>query len=127
MKMFCKRNSFWFIFLLVLSMAFTACAKKEVRYLASDVSLITPDKTTKQGVLNILGQPNEQYAQPTGEEVWVYYEVKKDMLSGTPVVGDKLGKEIYEVVKVTFTKDTVRSSVYRAMSEEEFNQYGLTE
>ena len=127
MKMFCKRNSFWFIFLLVLSMAFTACAKKEVRYLASDVSLITPDKTTKQGVLNILGQPNEQYAQPTGEEVWVYYEVKKDMLTGTPVVGDKLGKEIYEVVKVTFTKDTVRSSVYRAMSEEEFNQYGLTE
>jgi hypothetical protein len=88
-----KRFTFLVVLSLVLFMAFSACSNKQVRYLASDVSLISPEITTKQEVLAILGQPDEQF----------------------------------EMVKVTFAGDIVRTSEYRSMSEEEYKQNGQTE
>jgi len=125
--MLSKRSTLLIFLLLSVVLTVTACSNKQVRYLASDVCLVEHDKTTKQEVLSYLGQPDEQYVKPTGEEVWVYYDAKKSMLSNTPYIGDRVGDEKVEMVTVTFTGNIVRTSVYRSMSEEEFKQYGQTE
>jgi hypothetical protein len=101
------------------------CAKKNVRHLASDVCLVAPEKTTKQEVFNYLGKPNEEYETPDGNTLWVYYEVKKSMLRETPYVGEKIGAELYEVVKVSFYGDIVQSVDYRSMEAEDFKEGGL--
>ena len=125
--MFSKRSALLVSLLAVLILAVTACSNKQVRYLASDVSLVEPEKTTKQEVLSFLGQPDEQYAEPSGEEVWVYYDAKKSMISDTPYIGDKIADDTFEMVKVTFAGNIVRTCIYRSMSEEEFKQDGQTE
>ena len=125
--MLSKRSTLLAFLFLFVVLTVTACSNKQVRYLASDVCLVEPDKTTKQEVLSYLGQPDEQYVEPTGEEVWVYYDAKKSMLSNTPYIGDQVGDEKFEMVTVTFNGDIVRTSVYRSMSEEEFKQYGRQE
>jgi len=114
---------------IVLGLAFftalPGCAKKNVRHLASDVCLVTPDKTTKEQVVTYLGLPDEQYEMADGSETWVYYDVKKSTLAGTPYFGDKIGDKKYEMAKVTFSGDIVRTCIYRALTEEEFKQGGL--
>jgi hypothetical protein len=121
----------WFATALALCLVFmsgiTGCAKKNVRHLASDVCLVAPEKTTKQEVFNYLGQPDEEYKTADGNTLWVYYEVKKSMLRDTPYIGEKIGEEAYEVVKVSFVGDIVQSVVYRAMDEEDFKEGGLGE
>ena len=106
-------------------MGMAGCAKKNVRHLASDVCLVTPDRTTKEQVLTYLGQPDEQYEMVEGGETWIYYDVKKSALRDTPYVGEKLGDKKYEMVKVTFMGDTVQTSAYRLLTEEEFQEGGL--
>lgn len=125
--MLSKRSTLLVFLFLSVVLTVTACSNKQVRYLASDVCLVEPDKTTKQEVLSYLGQPDEQYAEPTGEEVWVYYDSKKSMISDTPYFGDKIGDEKFEMVTVTFAGNIVRTCVYRSMSEEEFKRYGQQE
>jgi len=101
------------------------CAKKNVRHLASDVCLVTPEITTKEQVLAYLGQPDEQNEMADGGEIWLYYDAKKDALQGTPYIGNKIGDKKYEMVTVTFGGDIVQTCVYRLLSEEEFAQGGL--
>ena len=122
-----KRSTLLVFLFLSVVLTVTACSNKQVRYLASDVCLVEPEKTTKQEVLSYLGQPDEQYVEPTGEEVWVYFDEKKNLLSDTPYIGDKVGDQKFEMVTVTFDGDIVRTTVYRSMSEEEFKQYGRQE
>ncbi len=122
-----KRSTLLIFLFLSVVLTVTACSKKQVRYLASDVCLVEPEKTTKQEVLSYLGQPDEQYVEPTGEEVWVYFDEKKNLLSDTPYIGDKVGDQKFEMVTVTFDGDIVRTTVYRSMNEEEFKQYGRQE
>ena len=125
--MISKRYTFLVLLFLVFFAVLSACSNKQVRYLASDVCMISPEITTKQEVLSILGQPDEQYAEPTGEEVWMYYDAKTNLISDTPYIGDKVGDEQFEMVRVTFAGDIVRTSVYRSLSEEEYKQSGQTE
>lgn len=121
----------WYIMaaalLAVLFLGLAGCAKKSVRHLASDVCLITPEVSTKEQVLTYLGQPDEQYEMADGTETWFYYEVRKSLLNNTPYVGDKIGDKKYETVKVTFTGEVVQTSLYRSMSEEEFQEGRVTE
>lgn len=115
----------WYIVAAVfcaLVLMMTGCAKKNVRHLASDVCLITPEVSTREDVLTYLGQPDEQYEMTDGSETWFYHELRKSMLADTPYLGDKLGDKTYETVKVTFAGDIVRTCVYRSMSEEEFQE-----
>ena len=79
------------VILAALFMGLAGCAKKNVRHLASDVCLVTPEQTTKEQVLSYLGQPDEQY----------------------------------EMVKVQFGEDIVKTCVYRLLTEEEFQEGGL--
>ena len=106
-------------------MALAGCAKKNVRHLASDACLITPEKTTKEGVLSYLGPPDQQLQMADGGESWLYYEVKQDTLRKTPYIGDKLGEQRYDAVKVVFQGDLVRTCFYRQLTEEEFQEGGL--
>ena len=103
------------------------CARKNVRHLASDVGLVTPGKSTKQEVANYLGQPDAEYKMAGGNLLWVYYEEDSDMLRDTPYIGEKIGEDTYEVVKVTFNGDVVQDIGYRTMSEEDFKETGFAE
>ncbi len=105
-----------------LCLALVGCADKSVRHLASDAVLITPDKTTKKGVLAYLGPPDQQIEMADGGESWLYYQVKKDALSKTPYIGEKFGEQHYETVKVVFEGDLVRTCFYRQLTEEEFEE-----
>jgi predicted small lipoprotein YifL len=113
------------VILAVLFLSMAGCAKKTVRHLASDVCLVTPDQTTKEQVLTYLGPPDEQYEMAEGGETWIYYDVRKDMLRGTPYIGDKIGEQKYEMVTVKFGGDIVQTCVYRLLTEEEFQEGGL--
>ncbi|MEJ2333219.1 MAG: hypothetical protein P8Y08_10630 [Desulfobulbaceae bacterium] len=84
-----------------------------------------PEETTKEQVLTYLGQPDEQYEMAEGGETWIYYDVKKTALRDTPYIGDKIGDKKYEMVKVMFGGDIVRTCVYRLLTEEEFAEGGL--
>ena len=121
----------WYIMAIALCGAFfmsmVGCAKKNVRHLASDVCLVTPEVSSKEQVLTYLGQPDEQYEMVDGSETWFYYEVKKDMLNKTPYIGDRLGDKKYETVKVTFAGDIVQTCIYRSLSEEEFQESRVPE
>ena len=110
-----------------LLLGLAGCAKKNVRHLASDVCLVSPEKTTKEQVLTYLGQPDEQNEMVDGGETWIYYDAKKTALRDTPYIGDKIGDKKYEMVKVTFTGDIVQTVIYRSLTEEEFDEGGLTE
>ena len=124
-------NSKWYMLtvalLLALFMSLGGCAKKNVRHLASDVCLITPDKTTKDEVLAYLGQPDAQHQMADGSEIWEYYEEKKKLLHDTPYIGDKFGDKKYETVRVAFRGDIVKTCIYRMLTEEEFAEGGLPE
>ena len=125
--MITKRYTPVILLFLALFVLISACAKKQVRYLASDVCMISPDKTTKQEVLSILGQPDEQYTEPGTDEVWVYYDAKESLIGETPYIGDKIADDQFEMVKVTFAGNIDRTCVYRSLSEEEYKQYGQAE
>lgn len=120
-----------FVIAVVLCLSFMSgmvgCAGKNVRYLVSDVSMVTPGTTTKEEVIIYLGQPDAEYEIAEGGILWVYYEEKKTLLRDTPYIGGKVGEKTYEVVKVTINGDIVQTIGYRAMSEEEFKETGLTE
>ena len=108
-----------------LFMGMSGCANKNVRHLASDVCLVTPEKTTKEQVLSYLGQPDEQYEMAEGGETWIYYDVKKTALSDTPYIGDKIGDKKYEMVRVKLEGDIVQDIIYRLLTEEEYLEGGL--
>lgn len=108
-----------------LFMGLAGCAKKNVKHLASDASLVTPGKTTKEQVLIYLGQPDEQHAMAEGSEAWIYYNEKKDLLHDTPYIGDRIGEKKYEMIKILFGEDVVQTCVYRLLTEEEFEAGGL--
>ncbi len=109
-----------------LLLGLAGCAKKNVRHLASDVCLVSPEKTSKEQVLAYLGQPDQQYEMADGGETWIYYDAKKSALRGTPYIGDKIGEKKYEMVKVTFAGQIVQTVIYRSLTEEEFEEGGLT-
>ena len=120
----------WLVIVLALFVSLllglAGCAKKNVRHLASDVCLVSPEKTTKEQVIIYLGQPDEQYEMVNGGETWIYYDAKKTILRDTPYIGDKIGDKKYEMVKVTFTGEIVQAVIYRSLTEEEFEEGGLT-
>ena len=112
---------------LLLISGMVGCARKNVRHLVSDVSLVSPGTTKKQEVLDYLGQPDAEYKIEDGGVLWVYYEEKNNLLGKTPYFGEKFGKKTYEVVKVLFAGDDVQSIGYRTMREEDFDESGFDE
>lgn len=112
---------------LLLLPGLIGCGGQSVRHLASDASMVTPGTTTKKDVLSYLGHPDAEYEIQDGGILWVYYEARRELLRNTPYIGKNLGKEIYEIVNVTFIGDNVQNVAYRTMREEEFKESGLAE
>ena len=110
--------SFLFFFSAVLLL--NGCSsKEEVRHLSGEVCLITPGLDKNQ-VLALLGSPEKTVQEP-GKEIWIYYQVQQSTLRKTPLVGEKMGSEKYDVVTITFQGDAVTACIYRRLSEEEFS------
>ena len=123
-----KKVFFIFVVLcLSFMLGMAGCSRKNVRHLASDVGLVTPGTTTKQEVVTYLGTPDAEYKLTGGDLLWVYYEAKKTMLRDTPYIGEKIGEEAYEIVKVTFNGEIVKAIGYMTMREEEFKESGFAE
>ena len=122
-------HKIWFVaaccLCFIIFIGIGGCARKNVRNLASDVCLLTPERSTKEQVLAYLGQPDERYEMKDGSEVWIYYDVRKTALSDTPYIGNKIGKKNYETAKLTFRGDIVMTCVYRLLDEKEFEQGDL--
>jgi hypothetical protein len=93
---------------------------KPVQHLAADACLITPKLSTRQDVLNYLGEPAESYKNEDGSEEWLYYQANKSLLRKTPYIGDKMGSEVYDVLHITFNGDIVEACIYRSLSKKEF-------
>jgi len=101
--------------------ALTGCFRpKPVQHLAADACLITPKLSTRQDVLNYLGEPAESQKHEDGSEEWTYFQVNKSLLRKTPYIGDKLGSEEYDVLHITFNGDIVATCTYRSLGEQEF-------
>ena len=94
--------------------------RKPVQHLAADACLITPKLTTRQDVLNYLGEPAESLKHEDGSEEWIYYQANKSLLRKTPYVGDKLGSEEYDILHIIFNGDIVQTCIYRNLPEKEF-------
>jgi hypothetical protein len=103
------------------------CGGKQIRHLASDACMVTPGTTTKQEVMNYLGQPDVEYETADGKILWVYYEEREDLLRKTPYIGKEIGEETYEIVKVAFKGDKVENIGYQTMKEDEFKESGIAE
>ncbi|MBU0731142.1 MAG: hypothetical protein KKE17_06865 [Proteobacteria bacterium] len=102
--------------------------QQRIRHLQSDVCLIK-ENTGKNEVYSLFGPPAHSVRTESGEETWVYYDVKKSFLRKLPLVGTVLGYEKYHVVTVAFLADSVRTCEYRFLSKDEFLQklgtYGM--
>lgn len=96
-----------------------------VRHLSSDVCLVIPSLSSKKQVLSYLGSPDQRQTSAEGEEVWLYYDVKKSTLRKTPYLGEKMGYENYDLVTVTFAGELVKTCIYRSVNEEEFKKTGI--
>ncbi|OGQ95364.1 MAG: hypothetical protein A2521_06895 [Deltaproteobacteria bacterium RIFOXYD12_FULL_57_12] len=123
-----KKNGLIVFLLIALSAAVVGCFRHEpVRHLASDAGLVVPGKTTRQDVLVFFGEPDERQTLASGEEVWIYSQVRKSLMRKTPMVGNRLGSEEYDVVNISLAGDLVTSCVYRMLDEGEFKRGGKRE
>ncbi len=109
--------------LLALMVVSVGCSSKEqVRHLASDACLITPQQSTKQNIHAYLGQPDKKQTLANGNEEWTYFQQNKSLLRKTPYIGQKLGTEQYDVMTVVFRGEIVDACQYRMFTEEEFKE-----
>lgn len=117
---------FWLPLGLLLLISLTACGQPSpsYRHLASDVSLIEPG-APERDVRAILGPPDHKQAAPGGGETWIYFEGRQSFLRRAPYLGDKLGREDFQVVIVTIKEGRAQSAVYRFLTEAEFKALNL--
>ena len=101
--------------------------KAPISHIASDISLIIPNQTTKQEILSYMGYPAQKKAVSADEEEWLYYQANNSFLRKTPLVGGKLGQTQYDMAIIRFSDDVVTSSQFRDLTEEEFKQLGISE
>ncbi len=116
----------WLMFTMLLLTGLAACGQPNYsyRHLASDVSLIEPS-APERDVRAILGPPDHKQAAPGGGETWIYFDGRQSFLRRAPYIGDKLGREDFQVVIVTLREERVQNAVYRFLGEEEFKALNL--
>ncbi len=118
--------SWYGLFFLCAALFLTSCSSQPyVRHLASDVSLIVPQETTKKQILSFMGQPDQKRDLSESSEEWTYFQTNKSALRKTPYVGHRIGSENYDVVMVVFNGDIVQTSTYRLLNENEFAESGI--
>ena len=110
--------------LLVVVFLLTGCSNYPVRHLASDASLITIGKSTRNDVLTYLGEPDSQRMVSADTEQWVYFEEKKSLLQKTPFVGKTFNPNGYGMIVITYKSDIVTDCRYSDYDKDEFGWAG---
>jgi len=106
---------------LFLAVAVGGCAKGPVRHLASDVCMVKPGQTTRQEVLELMGEPDSKRMVAASTEQWIYYEEDKSALQAAPLVGGTFDPNGYNMVMITLDGDTVSTCRYSAYNQDEFD------
>jgi hypothetical protein len=112
------------ILLLGVMVLLAGCATHAVRHLASDASLITIGKSTRNDVLTYLGEPDSERMVSPDTKQWVYFEEKRTLMQKAPLVGRAFSPEGYGMVLITFKGDLVIDCRYSSFSKDEFNWAG---
>lgn len=113
-----------YYFCLILFVFLLGCSTgNKIRHLSSDVCLVFPESTKRQEVISFLGQPDSKWINEEKLEVWAYVTTRHSFLRKTPLVGNYMGKEEYEVVTVTFNGDIVRTCFYRNLNKEQYDKF----
>lgn len=108
---------------MTLLLLLSGCYTKPVRHLASDASLIKAGESTRLEVLQYLGEPNGRRTVGPGTEEFVYHEGKRNLLQRSPVLGDMLDAEGYEILILTLTGDLVTDSEFRTFKKGEMDRF----
>ncbi|HER62517.1 MAG TPA: hypothetical protein ENO11_00875 [Desulfobacteraceae bacterium] len=108
---------------LTLLLFLSGCYTKPVRHLASDASLIKSGESTRQEVLQYLGEPNGRRTVGPGVEELVYYEGKRNLLRRSPVIGAMMDDQGYELLIITLTGDLVTNSEFRIFKKGEMDRF----
>jgi len=110
--------------LLVVVFLLTGCSNSPVRHLASDASLITIGKSSRNDVLIYLGEPDSQRMVSADTEQWVYFEEKKSLFQKTPFVGKNFNPNGYGMIVITYKSDIVSDCRYSDYDKDEFGWAG---
>jgi outer membrane protein assembly factor BamE (lipoprotein component of BamABCDE complex) len=105
---------------LFLAVTVGGCTKGPVRHLASDVCMVKPGQTSRQEVLELMGEPDSKRMVAASMEQWVYYEEDKSSLQAAPLVGGTFDPNGYHMVMITLAGDTVSICRYSAYDQDEF-------
>ena len=112
------------ILLLGIMVLLAGCATTPVRHLASDASLITIGKSTRDDVLTYLGEPDSERMVSADTKQWVYFEEKRSLMQKTPFVGKMFNPNGYGTILITFKNDVVVDCRYSSFNEDEFDWAG---
>ncbi len=96
------------VFLLFLA----ACAQKPGLNLASKACLVHKGVTTKEEVRRYLGSPQKIERLPQGREVWIYYDLRRDVWASFPALGSKIGHKEIQVLRITFQGSKAVDCIY---------------
>ncbi len=110
--------------LLVVGFVLTGCSNHHVRNLASDASLITIGKSTRNDVLTYLGEPDAQRMASADTEQWVYFEEDKSIFQKAPIVGKQFSPNGYGMIVITYKGDLVTDCQYTSYDKDEFGWAG---
>jgi len=112
------------ILLLGVLVLLAGCATHTVRHLASDASLITIGKSTRNDVLTYLGEPDSERTVSPDTKQWVYFEENRSLFQKVPVIGKAFSPEGYGMILITFKGDLVVGCRYSSYNKGEFNWAG---
>ncbi len=113
-------RSFFLPGILLLILFIAGCSGAPTRHLVSDVCMIKSGQTSRQDVLQLMGEPNSKRMLSSDTEEWVYYEEARAMVQDTPLVGGAFDPDGYSMVVVTFLGNTVATCRYSGFEDDEF-------
>ncbi|MCF8056760.1 MAG: hypothetical protein K9K37_08985 [Desulfocapsa sp.] len=111
----------FFVTILLLGLSMTACSGKPTRHLVSDVCMIKSGQTSRQEVLQLMGEPDSKRMLGPDTEEWVYYEEARATMQDAPLVGGAFDPDGYNMVVVTLSGNTVTTCRYSGFEEDEFD------
>lgn len=109
------------LMVLFLALVLGGCSKGPVRHLASDVCMVKVGQTSRQEVLELMGEPDSRRMVAPSTEQWLYYEEDRSTLQAAPVVGETFDPSGYHMVMITLAGDVVSTCRYSAYDEDEFD------
>ncbi len=114
-----RSTSFFTIVFLTLFMA--GCSGTPTRHLVSDAVMIKAGQSSRDDVLELMGDPDSMRMVTPETEEWVYYEEDRSVMQDTPFVGGSFDPDGYNMVVLTFSGNTVASCRYSGLDDDEFD------